>query len=355
MKVCILGNGLTSLALAKMLLNMNINVDIFSESKASNYSKSRTIGISNSNLNFFNKHIINIEKILWKIKEIEIYSENLNTKLISFKNKNLEIFSIIKNDKLYKLLEQKLKKSKFCNFFVKKNNDISIVKKYDLIINCNINHLLSKKFFTNKFEKNYRGFAYTALMDHQKINNKVATQIFTKKGPLAFLPISNTQTSLVYSVNTNEEINFNSEIKRFNKKYNISRIYFKKKFKIKSSNLRKYYYKNVLAFGDILHTIHPLAGQGFNMTLRDFSNLYKIINDNRELGMTINNATLSDFENQSKHLNLIFSQGIHLIHKFFEFEGNNQSKVLAKSVKFFGDNVFLKKFLNKFADNGLLI
>ena len=27
--------------------------------------------------------------------------------------------------------------------------------------------------------------------------------------------------------------------------------------------------KNILAFGDMLHQIHPLSGQGFNMALRD--------------------------------------------------------------------------------------
>ena len=34
---------------------------------------------------------------------------------------------------------------------------------------------------------------------------------------------------------------------------------------------------NILAFGDLLHKIHPLAGQGFNMTIRDMTNLIKII------------------------------------------------------------------------------
>jgi len=355
MKVCILGNGLTSFALAKMLVNMDIYVDIFLESKSLNYSKSRTIGISNSNLNFFNKYIVNIEKILWKLKEIEIFSENLNTKLISFKNRNNEIFSIIENDKLYNLLEKKLKNNKLCKFFILKNNDCSIVKKYDLVINCNINHLLSKKFFHNKLEKKYRGFAYTAIVSHDEIDNKIATQIFTKRGPLAFLPISNLKTSIVYSVNKNEEIDFNNEIKKFNTKYNISKIYDEKKFHLKSSNLRKYYYKNILAFGDMLHTIHPLAGQGFNMTLRNFASLSKIINNNRELGITFNNAMLLDFENQNKHLNFIFSQGIDLIKNFFELESNDKSKILSKSIKLFGNNLALNKTLNKFADNGLLI
>ena len=32
-----------------------------------------------------------------------------------------------------------------------------------------------------------------------------------------------------------------------------------------------------LAFGDLLHTIHPLAGQGFNMTIRDINLFLDIV------------------------------------------------------------------------------
>ena len=63
----------------------------------------------------------------------------------------------------------------------------------------------------------------------------------------------------------------------YNKKYKIRT--FKKfgKFKIKSSILKKYYYKKILCFGDNLHKIHPLAGQGLNMTIRDIKILLEIV------------------------------------------------------------------------------
>ena len=41
----------------------------------------------------------------------------------------------------------------------------------------------------------------TTVIKHEKILNNVATQIFTKRGPLAFLPISKDSTSVVYSIN----------------------------------------------------------------------------------------------------------------------------------------------------------
>ena len=66
-------------------------------------------------------------------------------------------------------------------------------------------------------------------------------------------------------------------------------------FELKSSNLRTYYHKNILAFGDLLHRLHPLAGQGFNMTIRDIRDLSKLIelkfNNGLELDNTKHTAT----------------------------------------------------------------
>ena len=63
MTVCILGNSLTALTLAKALVNHRINVDLLFNKKNCKISESRTIGIAKNNINFFNKNIINIEKI----------------------------------------------------------------------------------------------------------------------------------------------------------------------------------------------------------------------------------------------------------------------------------------------------
>ena len=65
---------------------------------------------------------MNIDKLLWDIKKIEILSENFeNKKILDFKN-NQKLFSTIKNYKLYDLLFQKIEKSKFLNFKSKFKN-----------------------------------------------------------------------------------------------------------------------------------------------------------------------------------------------------------------------------------------
>ena len=83
MRVCILGSGLSSLALAKALVNQKIYVDVLFSKKSYLVNKTRTIGISKSNVEFFNEKIINIEKIIWKLNKIEMYSDNLEKKKIN--------------------------------------------------------------------------------------------------------------------------------------------------------------------------------------------------------------------------------------------------------------------------------
>ena len=114
MKVCILGSGLSALALAKALVNENIFVDIVYENKNYEVDVSRTIGISKSNSDFFNKNIINIEKISWKLDKIEIYSDSLKKeKILNFENNKEQLFSIIKNYKLYEMLDKSLSSDQY--------------------------------------------------------------------------------------------------------------------------------------------------------------------------------------------------------------------------------------------------
>ena len=70
MRICILGSGLTALTLAKALVNYEIDVDVFFNKKNLKITDLRTIGISKNNIDFFNSNIINIEKLIWKLKKL---------------------------------------------------------------------------------------------------------------------------------------------------------------------------------------------------------------------------------------------------------------------------------------------
>ena len=102
------------------------------------------------------------------------------------------LYKSIKKNKFIK--EYKIKNSSFFNLILDEKDN------YDLIINFNEKNIISKKLFFKRIEKDYNSNAYTSLIKHTKCNNNIAHQIFTKYGPLAFLPNSNYTTSIVFSV-----------------------------------------------------------------------------------------------------------------------------------------------------------
>ena len=228
---------------------------------------------------------------------------------------------------------------------------------YEIIINCDYFHPVTNKYFSKKIVKEYNSFAYTTIIHHEKILNDTATQIFTKKGPLAFLPISNNETSVVFSLHNstkNNKENIEELINFYNFKYKINKFEKIEKFKLISVYLRSYYHQNILAFGDLLHRIHPLAGQGFNMTIRDIKMLSKIIKNRYDLGLPLDSSVNEQFENNLKYKNFIFSNGIDFIHEFFNIERKSKSNILSKSVQFMGKNPSINKIFRKIADEGSL-
>ena len=111
--------------------------------------------------------------------------------------------------------------------------------KFDLIINSETQNKISKKIFFKRITKDYKSVAFTTIVKHQKCRNNKAVQIFTSCGPLAFLPYSNTETSIVFSVLDEKKNKSEKEIKELIiKKYLLGiTIFFMLKIKKK---LRKH-------------------------------------------------------------------------------------------------------------------
>ena len=315
MKVCIIGDGLVSLTLANVLIQKEISVDILSNLEKKKYDKTRTLGLSKSNVDYFNEKITNIKKISWEINSIKVFTEKFpDYEILKFENSNKEIFSIIQNYKLEKLLIKNLRDNKLINFKKVNINQEFDYSKYKLVINCNPKHQLTSKFFSKKIEKSYNSYAYTTIINHKKIVNKTAFQIFTNNGPIAFLPISRTQTSVVYSIRIKKK-NYIYDVKRlikkYNPKYSITKINNCNSFELKASNLRKYYKNNILAFGDLLHKIHPLAGQGFNMSLRDIKLLSELIDQKINLGLEIDYKLCNEFQKRREAIAKIYNNNLN--------------------------------------------
>ncbi len=361
MNICLIGNNLSNLVLAKNLLDRKINIDLFYHPTINSTKTTRTIGISENNIDFLNINNIHLSNISWPIKSIKVFNEvDQKIEILNFKSSKNFFLSMVKYNELFKSLNDLLKKKKnFKKYKIKKNllNKIISNPKYNLIINSDKKNNIMSNYFFGTINKDYRSTAYTTLMKHNYCNNNIAVQIFTKIGPIAFLPLSNYKTSIVFSVIDQsiklKDLKIEEYITKYNSIYKINSFSEVEKFKLKFSFPRNYYHDNILLFGDALHQIHPLAGQGFNMTLRDIQILLKIIDEHQSLGLPLDKNVLTKFENEIKHLNIIFASGIDFIHEFFKFDNKLNNLVTQNIFKVLANNKIFYNYISKFAIKGI--
>ncbi len=365
MKVCLIGNNLTSLILAYILSKKNFNIEIYSLKSSKHVFNTRTLGITASNLKYLEKYLDNLSRNTNCIDEIKVLIQNgkINEEIL-FNQNSKNLFNMIKYDQFVKIIKKKISRRK--NILLKiLKKDLDFTKlinqeKFQLIVNCETNNILTKKYLSTGISKNYYNKAFTAIISHNRIKNNRATQIFTKYGPLAYLPLSNKSTSIVFSLEEKIKSNLRHEeikniINKFNpyyKKISYSKI---ENFKLTLRLPKFYYFKKILFFGDNLHSIHPLAGQGFNMTIRDIRKLDEIIDFKINLGLNINESIYKEFQRETKSQNAVFSLGIDFIYEFFRLNRNFIPKNISEQFfSYVNKKEKLKKFGIKLANQGVL-
>ena len=349
-KVCIIGGGLTGLITALALSKLNLNVDLVIGSLKPNITTNKTTAISEENYYFLKKlKIINFSKIkFWPCTKMKLYVENKFNQFDEIfevkkeKKSREKILYMMNNSQFISQLINSIKKEKLINIRTKKkvydvisNGLLKSIKfdkidkhKYNLIILCTGKdpNILKNKFQNQVFKRSYDELAITSIAKHESCKNDTARQIFFKNEICAFLPVSNTQTSLVWSLNKSILKNKNKDVFLKKKINEYIKIFFNKGkiiSKIESRNLdlvvrNKYFDDRVLLFGDSLHAPHPLAGQGFNMILRDLINLKKLLKSNLNLGLDVGSSNvLKQFQNENSSKNLAYLLGIDFIRKTF--------------------------------------
>ena len=116
---------------------------------------------------------------------------------------------------------------------------------------------------------------------------------------------------------------------------------------------KKYYQDRVLLFGDALHVVHPLAGQGFNMALRDLASLEKTLKNKINLGLDIGSSDiLSEFSNEIKPRNFVYSLGIDFLKNCFSFKEKSFKNFRNKIITRLNKNNAAKDLFFNLADEG---
>jgi 2-octaprenyl-6-methoxyphenol hydroxylase len=379
-KICIVGGGLTGLITAICLSKLDIQIDLVTGTANSKFKSNRTLAISEDNYSFLKKlntFEINKKKF-WPCSKMKLYAEKENKKIYEIfhldnENKLKKIFYIAKNFQMVKEMEKKIKRIKSISVKkadIKKINSLGSLNsvniggstyKYNLIIICTgSNSDLVKNIFKDKsFKRSYEENSITTTLTHNYIKNNIARQIFFNNEILALLPISNNQTSIVWSVKKNLIKRNNLYIKKMIKlrvREHLKNAKFKKPIEYQDLNLlirEKYYKSRILLFGDALHVVHPLVGQGFNMILRDLSNLKKILNNKICLGLDMGSYDiLKEFSHKIKSRNFVYSVGIDFFKNLFSVKNSTFKKFRNNIILRLNKSNITKNIFYNLADKG---
>jgi len=362
-RICIVGDGLSGLMSVIALNNLpNLEVHLIAK-KNKHLNDKRTTAISKSNYNFLQDIMTKFDKkLFWSSKKINLFYETRNKKInfLNFNDIKNNLMYVFENDKVkgFLLKQIKRKKIKIINKNVKK---LSELDNYDLKILClGRNSKIYQNIINSRsIDKDYKEIALTGYVKHN-LKNINTSQYFLKEGPLAILPFSKNSFSFVWSVNKNFiKKNVNniiktklSEILHIRKKIDIVNF---QSYPLTLNLKRTYYKKDILILGEGLHTIHPIAGQGFNLVLRDIKKLKEILKYYSGLGLSIKNSfALEDFSNQRKPENIITGLGVDITHSFFK-ENKLLEPIKELILKKVSQNNTLKKISKFIANQGLSI
>lgn len=358
--IIIIGNGLSSLVTSLAIAKLGINVDLYLDKENHKVTNLVTF-VSHHSLDYLKKidnQSFNFEQYE-SIDEIEcLYYDKKNNEesILEFESKKDEYLGkIVPNNELHNLILSKVLNVSNINIHndiiteIENKHEYVILKidgkkeiKSDCVIladgkNSVIKKALSKNMITNKFNQT----ALSIQINVSKTNQKKAYQYFTKDGPLALLPLSKNISSIIWSLNKTSNILNLSKNDLKNKIENITKdecdiisIQSIEPFDLSFQYAKKLLYFNCLLVGDIAHTLHPIAGQGFNLSIKDIKSLTSVIKKYLDIGYKINNKLIVDEFSNLRTLDIkAYSFGTYALNKAFFSSNIIMTKSLGLSFK----------------------
>jgi len=157
--------------------------------------------------------------------------------------------------------------------------------------------------------------ALVAVVDTERGHAATAWQRFLPTGPLAFLPLRNGLSSIVWSANSSEAERLVAlDDEAFCQalgdafEHRLGRITGcgeRVLFPLVKQYAEHYVAPGVALLGDALHVIHPLAGQGVNLGFKDVAELVAVLVEARGQGRAISSlSVLRRFERARKGDNM---------------------------------------------------
>ncbi len=151
--------------------------------------------------------------------------------------------------------------------------------------------------FTGR-QKHYGRNALVCRVETDRPNRQKAYEHFVRTGPLALLPSGCNGYSVIWTLEPKESdrliavsaSQFLDEIQEvFRERAGkfVELASERRAYPLRYSMLRTFVQPGVAVVGNAMHTFHPVAGQGFNLALRDTAELVNILTQFRDRGWDI--------------------------------------------------------------------
>ena len=333
--IAIIGLGITSKLAALALASDARKVIIFGGESLNTSSSNLVTFFSINSIDFIRsiglQSLINQSMPINEIScsKLENYQQKKQFQ-INFKQKNgeCEMGRVIINNQLNDGLDNQIKSNK--NIVI--SNEVKIKNYTDdgtnktlfldngivystslLIISDKKSHIINENFKKNIVKKELK--QTSIVMDVTIKNHNHAYQFFTKMGALALLPVNENFASIIWSLENNSPL-LDYNIKEISKE--INEIFKNISKTIKINNIQKYklnfeYAKkitsnSIILIGDAAHSLHPIAGQGLNLSIKDIMELKNKIEHFKYLGYSLDNSIILDeYESARKSDNVIYT------------------------------------------------
>jgi len=384
--ILIVGAGLTGLMTAYTLASLKKNIILIDkfdfDKEKQNKIDIRTTAISEGSKDFFAKIKIwePLSKFAEPIKKIHVVDRSEDRKLI-FHNDNFRknLGYIVKNSEIKNVVLGRLKKIKnirlMKNFLLKgiyhTDNSVNATFK-DLSISANLliaadgkNSSISNLFKTKKMVKKYDHSALVFNILHKKNHFNIAHEIFFNSGPLAILPMKKTNknlfsSSVVWSskdphlslsiTNNKKIITELLQEKIFKYVGEISNIVGIEKFPLSAHINNKFYEKRIIYIGDSAHSIHPIAGQGWNLGVKDIENCFLVLKEASRLGLNIGESYFNKRYNDKSYFDAFsLFQITDKLNSIFIKDGLAANLLRKNAFQIIEKNKFLKKYITNYA------
>lgn len=221
--------------------------------------------------------------------------------------------------------------------------------------NSKIRSMLNLPLTTREYDQ----VAFVFNIKHEKEHHNCAYEHFFPNGPFALLPMQDQhKSSVIWSEDARaanldlskqylEQFLFERSSESHGKAIIETEIF---RFPLSLSYMSDYFKNRAVFIGDCLHFIHPLAGQSYNLSLRDIDVLVKLLVEHRSLGLDVGSQILlEEFARQRRLDNMSMIGITHALNSIFCSRFAPLESLRRVGIEAIGNMPFLQKFFMKYA------